>query len=51
MNLNKRQQLLAILAIVAVGLFIADKLVAAGFDVIGILVVADAVTGNYVADR
>lgn len=27
MNLNKRQQLLAILAIVAVGLFIADKLV------------------------
>jgi len=27
MNLNKRQQLLAILAIVAVGLFVADKLV------------------------
>jgi Tfp pilus assembly protein PilO len=27
MNLNKRQQLLALLAIVAVGLFIADKLV------------------------
>lgn len=27
MNLNKRQQLLAVLAIVAVGLFVADKLV------------------------
>ena len=27
MNLNKRQQLLAILAIVAVGFFVADKLV------------------------
>src|SRR5688572_2390091 len=29
MNLNKRQQLLAILAIVAVGFFVADKLVIA----------------------
>ena len=27
MNLNKRQQLLAIFAIVAVGFFVADKLV------------------------
>ena len=27
MNLNRRQQLLAVLAIVAVGIFVADKLV------------------------